>query len=141
MSLMDLIVEHAGAPALEQIGARVGLPPDMVRMAAEALSPALAGGLARHAQSGTLPAALPNGQVPGTDAAEAHGNDVLGDLLGSKDASRSVAADASGQTGIDVGILKAVLPQIASIAAAAMANRSARAGGLGGILSQLGVGR
>jgi hypothetical protein len=61
-----------------------------------------------------------------------HGNDVLGQILGSKDASRSVAADAAGQTGLDVGTLKQLLPHLASMAAGASGGGAAQ-GGLGGL--------
>jgi hypothetical protein len=130
MSLMDMIAGPMGQAALAQVGARVGLSPEMVRMAASALAPAIAGGMA---QAGPLPGATPE---PGTDDARAHGNDVLGQILGSKDRSRSVAADASAQTGIDVATLKQLLPQLASLAAGAQAGRGG-AGGLGGGLGGL----
>jgi hypothetical protein len=58
-------------------------------------------------------------------------------VLGSKDASRSLATQASGQTGINVDTLKQLLPQFASLAAKATSHASS-SGGLGGLLSSLG---
>ena len=43
------------------------------------------------------------------------GNNILGHLLGSKDVSRQVAQRASDQTGIGSGILKQMLPVVASM--------------------------
>ena len=136
MSLMDMISGQAGQAALQQVGARMGLSPDMVRMAATALAPALAGGLAKAGAAGTLPGGAPD---LGTDEARMHGNDVLGQILGSKDASPSVTADAAGRTGIDVGTLKQLLPQLASMAAG-VSGRAGQGGpgGLGGLLGGLG---
>jgi hypothetical protein len=137
MSLIDLVMQHVGAPALEKIAARFDLSPAMVEQAAQALLPALAGGLIKYAQAGSLPTAPPAEVPPGSDEARAHGNDVLGTVLGSKDASRSLAQQASTQTGINVDTLKKLLPQFASLAAKATSNAQAT-GGVGGLVSQLG---
>ncbi len=135
MSLMDMIEQAAGGGALQQIGARVGLSPDQLQSVIGSLAPALGPKLAQHAAAGGLdgtpaPDAAP---APGSDEADAHGNTILGSILGSKDASRSVAADASAETGIGVDKIKAVLPQLASIAAAAMVAHKASTGGFGGL--------
>ena len=137
MSLMDMVIQHAGGPALEKIGARFGLSPAMVEQAAKVILPALAGGLAHHAQAGSLPPPPASGAPPGSDEAQAHGNEVLGSVLGSKDASRSLANQASEQTGINVDTLKKMLPQFASLAAKATSHANS-SGGLGGLLSSLG---
>ncbi len=42
------------------------------------------------------------------------GNNILGHLLGSKDVSRNVAAQAAESTGIDASLIKKALPMIAS---------------------------
>lgn len=52
MALIDIITQAAGAGALEQIGARVGLTPAQTRSAAAALLPSLAGGMKRQAGGG-----------------------------------------------------------------------------------------
>lgn len=137
MSLMEMVIQHAGGPALEKIGARFGLSPAMVEQAARIVLPALAGGLAHQAQAGSLPAPPASDAPPGSDEAQAHGNEVLGSVLGSKDASRSLAHQASEQTGIDADTLKKLLPQFASLAARAT-SRASSTGGIGGLLSSLG---
>ena len=140
MSLLDMIENAAGPGALQQIGARVGLSPEQLQGAIASLAPALGPKLAQHADEGGLDA-TPAASVPpapGSEEANDHGNSVLGAIFGSKDASRSVAADASAQSGIGVDKIKAVLPQLASIAAVAFLAHRASAqggGGLGGLFS------
>ena len=142
MSLIDMIESAAGNGALQQIGSRVGLSPDQLRSAIGSLAPALGPKLAEHAATGGLDSAIEGAGAHeiGSDAATAHGNDILGTIFGSKDVSRSVAADASAQTGIGVDKLKALLPQLASVAATVIASRQASGagGGLGGVLGSLG---
>lgn len=141
MSLIDMIEQTAGSGALQQIGARVGLSPDQLQNVIGSLAPTLAPKLAEHAATNGLPDA-PAGQAPqpGTDEAEDHGNTILGSIFGSKDVSRSVAADTSAQTGVGVDKVKAVLPQLAAIAAAAfLAHKASESGGaFGGLLDTLG---
>lgn len=76
------------------------------------------------------------------------GNDILGNIFGSKDVSRSVAGEVSAITGIDEGILKKMLPILTMAVAGYMAQQAAgggqaqpsgSAGGspLGGILGSI----
>lgn len=51
------------------------------------------------------------------------GNDVLGQIFGSKDVSRTVAQKASTKTGIDPTLLKRMLPILAMLRAGYMAKR------------------
>lgn len=149
MSLIDMIEQAAGGGALQQIGQHVGMSPDQLHSVIGSLAPALGPKLAEHAATGAF-AGAPAGDAmpaPGSDAADEHGRSILGAILGSKDASRSVAADASAETGVGVDKIKALLPQLASIAAVAMAARqggsSGMGGGIGGMLGGLlgGLGR
>jgi hypothetical protein len=41
-----------------------------------------------------------------------HGNDVLGQIFGSKDVSRTVAQNAASQTGLSPDVLKKMLPML-----------------------------
>lgn len=139
MALLDMIEQAAGSGALQQIGARVGLDPAQLQNVIGSLAPALGPKLAEHAGAGGLDQA-PAAPPPGSDEAEDHGNGVLGSIFGSKDASRQVAADASAQTGIGVDKIKAVLPQLASVAIGALVLHKASQGegALGGLLGSLG---
>lgn len=136
MSLLDSVMQNVGTQAFEKIGARFGLPAATVQQAAQVILPALAGGLLHHAQAGALPTPA-NGAAPGSDEARAHGNEVLGTVLGSRDASRSLASQASAKTGIDVGTVERLLPQLASVAARTTSHATEN-GSLGGLVSSLG---
>ena len=65
------------------------------------------------------------------------GNGILGHILGSKDASRTLAAHAANQTGIDVSLVKKFLPVVAAAAMGAMSkDTNAGNSGIGGLLSK-----
>lgn len=57
------------------------------------------------------------------------GNDILGNIFGSKDVSRSVAGEVSAVTGIDEGILKKMLPILTMAVAGYMAKQAMGGGG------------
>ena len=78
------------------------------------------------------------------------GNNVLGQIFGTKDVSRTVAQNSSERTGLDTGLLKKMLPMLAMAVAGFLARQqggAARAqprtsgGGLGGFLGGLLGGR
>ena len=100
------------------------------------LGGALAGGLG----GGLLDAVLGTSPTP-----TAPGNDILGNIFGSKDVSRSVAGEVASLTGIDEGILKKMLPILAMAVAGYMAKEATggsapQSGGgspLGGILGSI----
>lgn len=146
MSLIDMIEQGAGSGARQQIGARVGLSPQRLESVIGSLAPTLGPKLAQHAVASGLDT-VPTGEAapaPGSDEADALGRTIHGSILGSKDANRAAAADASNATGIGVDKIKAVLPQLALIAAVALAAHQLGAGGgLGGMLGGLlgGLGR
>ena len=75
------------------------------------------------------------------------GNDVLGQIFGSKDVSRTVAQNAASRTGLDPTLLKKMLPVLAMAVAGFMAKqqgagaaarRPSASGGLGSLGSLLG---
>lgn len=143
MALLDLITQAGGAAAIEQVGARVGLTPAQTRSAAAALLPALAGGLKRQSgnsglggllqQSGLAPGAAP------TDETATMGNQILGQIFGSKEVSRTVAANAAASTGIGADQLKALLPLLASLSAGALASKAGGVPGQGDLSGVLGM--
>lgn len=146
--LMDMIARMGGADGVAAMAARVGLTPDQAHAAMAALVPAVTGGMAKQAQAGNGAlvdqlagmAAAYTGSAAG-DGAVTQGNDILGNIFGSKDVSRAVAAQAASQTGLDVNALKALLPMVATMAASALGNGTgtvaAPTGGLGGLLGGL----
>ncbi|MBH5323066.1 DUF937 domain-containing protein [Aurantiacibacter sediminis] len=71
------------------------------------------------------------------------GNDILGNIFGSKDVSRSVAGEVAAVTGLDENLLKRMLPILAMAVVGYMTRQAsedapgAQGGGLGGILGSI----
>lgn len=65
------------------------------------------------------------------------GNQILGQIFGSKDGSRAVAASASAQSGVEPSLLKKMLPILAMVAAGYVMKR-AGGGDLGSMLGGAG---
>ena len=123
MNLTDILAQAGG---IESMAKELGIPPAMAKQGAEALLPAILGGFKKQAQSGGggaqglegLGGLL--GQLGGGGLLDSvlapqptpvsQGNEVLGQIFGSKDVSRTVAGQAAAQTGIDSGLLKQMLP-------------------------------
>lgn len=61
------------------------------------------------------------------------GNEILGQIFGSKDGSRAVAASASAESGVEPSLLKKMLPILAMVAAGYVMKRAGQGGGLGGM--------
>jgi hypothetical protein len=151
INLFDMLTQANNGAAVQQVGQQTGLQPDMAQAAIKALLPAIAGGLQRNVQQPgglqSLLGALQNGQheqyldQPESLAqpnAIADGNAILGHLLGSKDTSRAVAAQAAQKTGLSEQVLKSVLPMVASMAMASLSKQTKKpdmAGALAGMLS------
>ena len=145
--LLDAVLSAGGGSALQMLGGRFGLPPAATRAALDALLPMVSGGLKNQAQGqggieGLLGSVLsPSHTEYGNDpnvlarpGTTAMGNQVLGAIFGNdRDVSRAVAAQAAQKTGLDVGILKQMLPIVAMMAAGAM-TKNASAGGLGNLI-------
>ena len=141
MSMFDMLESAVGGAAMQQIAQRVGLPPDQLQAVVGSLAPTILPKLHSQARQGQLNATVA-GQAPpaGTDEAEDHGNSILGSIFGSKQVSRSVAQETADNTGVSVDKIKQVLPQLASVAASALQQgKFQSAGGLGSILSGMGV--
>lgn len=63
------------------------------------------------------------------------GNQILGQIFGSKDKSRAVAAQAAAETGVEPSLLKKMLPILAMVAAGYVMKQAGQGeGGLGGAL-------
>jgi hypothetical protein len=129
---------------LAAIGQQFGLTEEQTRAAFDALTPVVASGVRRSAQSPTglqdiLSSALNGNQ--NLDAAS--GNEILGQIFGSKDVSRGVAQQLSATSGIGAAVLKQLLPIIASIVMGQVAKKmggggqSSGGGGLGDILGDI----
>ena len=158
MDVLDMLRRSGGINAVAN---QLGIAPSTAMAGTEALVPAIIGGFRKStAASGggdaglgalvTMLGKLGGGalaaNVLGPDETDiGKGNDVLGQIFGSKDISRSVAEDAAGRTGIEPGILKQMLPMLAMLVGGYFSARAGGSGaqgssGLGDIGSILGAG-
>ncbi len=148
MNLFEMMAQAQGGNAVNNMARQFGLAPEQAQSAMEALLPAFSTGLQRQAQSPdglqSLLQMFGGGQHAGfhdadgdgiPDEAETQGNDVLGQLFGSKDVSRAVAAQASAMSGVSDSILKQMLPVMASMLMGGMF-KGAMNNGLGGLMGQ-----
>jgi uncharacterized protein YidB (DUF937 family) len=147
MNILDQLLGNDAASAVEQVGRQFGLDQSTASSALGALLPALLAGFHQRASSPSgidaLEAALRGGghqsyldnlQSLGRPDTVDMGNDILGQIFGSKDVSREVARRASAQAGIGTDILKRMLPVVAAMAAGAIARQQ-----LGGASTRAGM--
>ena len=153
MQMIDVLNQMGG---LQSMARDLGVSESQAAAGAQALLPAILGGFKKQAQ--TQPSGLEGlggllGQLGGgglldnvlgpqpTDVTR--GDDVLGQIFGSRDVSRTVAQDAAGRTGLDPSLLKKMLPILAMMVAGYMAKQqgggaqTGAGGGLGGLLGGL----
>jgi hypothetical protein len=151
MNLSDILGQMGGVQSMAR---ELGISETQAKSGAEALLPAILGGFKKQAQA--QPAGLEGlggllGQLGGGGLLDSvlapeptdvgRGNDVLGQIFGSKDISRTVAGNAAASTGLDVSVLKKMLPMLAMAVTGLMAKGgsagSDQGGGLGGMLGGL----
>lgn len=153
MQINDILTETGGSSSIAR---ELGISPQQVETGAAALLPAIVGGFKKQVQTqptglaglGGLLGALGGGGLL-DDVLASHptnvdrGNNVLGQIFGSKEVSRNVAQNASAKTGLDPGLLKKMLPMLAMLVAGYLAKQrpeadapatAGRRGGLGGLL-------
>lgn len=145
--------------AVDAISRELGVDPTTARAGATALLPSILSGFQNPVaapQAGPSGSAFPElgglggllGSIGGlggpglldnvtsTEPTEVDkGNQILGQLFGSKDGSRAVAASAAAESGVEPSLLKKMLPILAMVAAGyVMKQASQSKGGLGGAL-------
>ncbi len=153
MQLTDILAQMGG---LQSMARELGVSESQATAGAAALIPALLGGFKKQAQPtgleglagmlGGLGGGSLMDDVLGPQPTNvARGNDVLGQIFGSPDVSRTVARSASAQSGLDPALLKKMLPMLAMLVAGFMAKQGGvraaapqeSSGGLGGDLGGL----
>ena len=157
MQITDILAQMGG---LQSMARELGISESQAASGAAALAPAILGGFKKQARS--QPSGLEGlggllGQLGGGSLLEnvlspqptdvSRGNDVLGQIFGSKDVSRTVAQNASAQSGLDTSVLKKMLPMLAMLVAGYMAKQRgagagaaaqpSQGGGLAGMLGGL----
>ena len=155
MQLTDLLAQAGG---IQSMARELGVSESQAASGAAALLPAILGGFKKQAQAqpgglgglGELLNGLGGGGLldevlaPQPTNVE-RGNDVLGQIFGSRDVSRAVAQNAAGSTGLDPALLKKMLPMIAMLVGGYMAKQGGAGastapqtgGGIGGGLASM----
>jgi len=156
MDIKDILAQAGG---IQQMARELGVSEQQAANGAAVLLPAILGGFKKQTQAqptgleglgGLLSKLGGSGLLDDVLAPQPtnvnRGNEVLGQIFGSKDVSRAVAQNASTKSGLDPALLKKMLPIVAMLVAGYMAkHRSAgasvqstpQAGGLGGLLGGL----
>lgn len=154
MQITDILSQIGG---LQSMARELGISESQAATGAEALAPAVLGGFKKQAQSqptgleglGSLLGQLGGGSLLDNVLAPQptdinRGNDILGQIFGSKDVSRTVAQNAASQSGLDPALLKKMLPMLAMLVSGYMAKQGAAepehpqaGGGLAGLLGGL----
>ena len=153
MQINDILGQMGG---LQSMARELGVSESQVQSGAAALLPAILGGFKKKTQAqptgldglGGLLSQLGGGGLldnvlspEPTDVSR--GNDVLGQIFGSKDVSRTVAQDAAAKSGLNPSILKKMLPMLAMLVTGYLAKQhgggaqGGGGGGLGGLLGGL----
>ncbi len=136
MDITDVLANMGGLQAMAR---DLGISEQTAAAGAEQLMPALLGGLKRQARSQPTAASGLEGfgaileQLGGSGLLEnvlgaqptevARGNDVLSQIFGSRDVSRTVAEDAASRSGIDPALLRKMLPILAMLVTGYMARQ------------------
>jgi hypothetical protein len=157
MQVSDLLNQMGGVGSVAR---ELGVSESEASNGAAALLPAILGGFKKQAKSqpsGLAGLAGMLGQMGGGDLMDDvlaakptnvnRGNDILGQIFGSKDVSRTVAQNAAGSTGLDPALLKRMLPMLAMLAAGYLSKQgggrsgqtapTGDGGGLGGMLGKM----
>jgi hypothetical protein len=157
MQADEILAQTGGVRAMAQ---QLGISEAQAASGAAALLPAILGGFKKETQAqpggieglGGLLGKLGGGSlidnVVGPEPTDTGlGDNVLGQIFGSRDVSRAVAQNASATSGLDPALLKKMLPILAMLVAGYMAKQqggggaaqagSAGGGGIGGALGKM----
>ena len=133
MQVTDILAQMGG---LQSMARELGISESQAASGAAALVPAILGGFKKQTQA--QPSGLEGlggllGQLGGAGLLEnvlgaqptnvGLGNNVLGQIFGSKDVSHAVAQNAAAQSGLDPALLKKMLPMLAMLVAGYMAKQ------------------
>ncbi len=145
MNLYDLVLGEQNKGTVSQVARQFDLSEDQARSAIGQLIPALQRGM-QHNSKGEkgldeLLAAIEKGKhqryvnepnILNQRQTTDDGNSILGHIFGSKKVSRRVADHAAKGSGLSSGLIKKLLPIVASIAMGAMSKQIFGKGILGG---------
>lgn len=137
MDLLKVLTDSAGGGTAAQLGNQFGLDSNATSKVLGQLLPALGQGLQNNSRSAGGLDSLMKGLQTGShqrylddprslqdSATVTDGNAILGHILGSKDASRNVAAHAAQASGVEASVIKKMLPVVAAMAMGALSKQT-----------------
>ena len=141
--LLEMILKSQNGAGVEQLARSFGVSGQDATQAIASMLPGLSRGvqnnISRPQGLEALAKALGQGQHQryldqpeslGSQATIQDGNNILGHILGSKDASRQLAGEAAAKTGLDAGILKKMLPAVAAMLMGGLSKQESSTGAL-----------
>ncbi|NND00973.1 MAG: DUF937 domain-containing protein [Gammaproteobacteria bacterium] len=149
MNILQELLKSQNGQVVGQLASQFGLDTKDASKALSNLIPAIAGGIRKTAKSPSglesliakveanqeLRRAVDRPKVLAQPQATEAGNQILGDIFGSKEVSRTVAAQTAKSTGLDLGVLKKMLPLIAGLVMSSLDKQGkSTGGGLGDLL-------
>ena len=150
MNMFDMLRQAQGGNGIDNLAKQFGLGRDETEKVLQQVLPAMSAGFKQRTRSEDGLASMLN-KIQGTDYEDVYedpsllqreetrdrGNQVLGEVFGSKDVSRAVAQKAEFASGIGGTVIKAMLPMIASMILGGMQKKTSSDSGMGGILGSL----
>ena len=140
MNILDTILNNG--TVVEQMAKNFNLDQNAAQSAIKHMLPALTRGVQQNVQregglegllgalaSGNHGRYIERPELLGQEATRQDGNAILGHILGSKDVSRNVAGHAAKETGLDFGLLKKMLPVLATVVMGSL-NKQTNQGGV-----------
>lgn len=117
MDIQSLLKTASGGDGIASLATAFGVDPAAANTAAASLAEALSDRIQRNTLSrgGVADVVALLGNPAAASGSVDAGNGVLGVLTGSKHISRGIAARAASESGIDVDVVKKMLPEVASM--------------------------
>ncbi len=137
MNMLDLLRSAQGGNGIENLARQFGLGQDQTESVLKHVLPAVSTGFKQRSRNQDGLAGILK-SIQGTDYEDvyqdgnslhndnlrARGNDILGQIFGSKDVSRSVAQRAEQSSGVGADLVKKMLPVITSMVLGGMQKRA-----------------
>ncbi len=150
MNMFDMLRQAQGGNGIENLAKQFGLERAQTEQVLQQVLPAMSAGFKQRTRSEDGLASMLR-KIQGTDYEDVYedpsllqreetrdrGNQILGEVFGSKDVSRAVAQKAEFASGIGGTVIKAMLPMIASMILGGMQKKTSSDSGMGGILGSL----
>ena len=142
MNITDLLLDKSNSNAISEFADNFGVNESQAKDAISSLAKSLTHGLGANSQDvkglDSLMEALEKGNhsryvdepsILRKEETTQDGNDILGHIFGNKDVSRHVAKRASKETGLASGLLKKMLPVVATMVMGSLGKKFLGGGG------------